>query len=675
MGTYADNFNAQAYNNSDGTVAWTTSWIEASDVTTGTVATNGAIQIIGGATDNLRFGGVTNDANGATLTRGIDLTGATSASVSYTANPDNLDAGENLTVWFAANGTTFVQIDTVTGDAAVTRNIPLTGALGPNSAIQFRVTGVNNTNEIISVDSVAVTITRPGLNTGVDTINGDAGDDTIIWNANPSGSTDGRDVVDGGTEGAAGDTFVVNGNASSETYNIYTRAAWQELGNSLAAFNAATEIIVARNGLTNADVIAELREIEEIRINSVDPSGTTGPAGNDAFNIVGDFAATSLRLNTITIDGNAGDDTIDITSLDSAHRIVFRSNGGNDTIIGTLRPEDVIELPGGATIDEYIETSANGVTTLTKGGNSISFVAPDGPPQIGDDEEDEDSLDDWDAIPLDDDDAAVGGGLADILRGDLLANFLSGQGGRDIILGVGGDDDIFGGADDDMLYGDSGNDRLFGDAGNDLIVAGDGDDTAFGGAGDDLFIASIGDGDDMFYGDELSACIIGNDTLDMAAITANITVNLGTGFQGRGSASSSQSGTDTLWGIENVVTGSGNDTITASKAVNVMDGGTGNDTFKFLSTADANGDTILGFQPGDKIDVSAIDADSASSNHTFKLVTGSGFNAAGALKVTHETHNGQDYTLLEGNTNGGSDAEFKVSIKGHHNLTNDDFNL
>ena len=64
-------------------------------------------------------------------------------------------------------------------------------------------------------------------------------------------------------------------------------------------------------------------------------------------------------------------------------------------------------------------------------------------------------------------------------------------------------------------------------------------------------------------------------------------------------------------GIENVVTGSGNDTITASKAVNVMDGGTGNDTFKFLSAADANGDTILGFQPGDKIDVSAIDAGSA----------------------------------------------------------------
>ena len=55
-------------------------------------ATSGAIQIIGGNTDNLRFGGVTNDANGASLTRGIDLTGATNAVLTYSANPDNLDA-------------------------------------------------------------------------------------------------------------------------------------------------------------------------------------------------------------------------------------------------------------------------------------------------------------------------------------------------------------------------------------------------------------------------------------------------------------------------------------------------------------------------------------------------------------------------------------------------------
>ena len=208
-----------------------------------------------------------------------------------------------------------------------------------------------------------------------------------------------------------------------------------------------------------------------------------------------------------------------------------------------------------------------------------------------------------------------------------------------------------------------------------MIDAGAGDDQAQGGAGNDLFLASKGDGDDTYWGDELAGSCGsgGSDTLDMAAITANITVDLGTGFQGRGSASSSQSGTDVLWGIENVVTGSGDDVITASKAVNVMDGGTGEDTFRFLSAADADGDTILGFQPGDKIDLSAINAGSA--NGSFTLVNGADISALGSLRVSHETENGQDYTIVEGNTAGGSTPELKVTVKGHHALTNDDFNL
>ena len=91
---YADDFSTQAYNNSTGGVPWTTAWIETKRRGSKSLPTSGAIQIIGGITDNLRFGGVTNDANGASLTRGIDLTGATNAVLTYSANPDNLDADE-----------------------------------------------------------------------------------------------------------------------------------------------------------------------------------------------------------------------------------------------------------------------------------------------------------------------------------------------------------------------------------------------------------------------------------------------------------------------------------------------------------------------------------------------------------------------------------------------------
>ena len=56
-------------------------------------------------------------------------------------------------------------------------------------------------------------------------------------------------------------------------------------------------------------------------------------------------------------------------------------------------------------------------------------------------------------------------------------------------------------------------------------------------------------------------------------LTVDATVDLGNGVGGRGSAMSTQTGSDTLWHIENVVTGSGNDVIIASASVNVMDGG------------------------------------------------------------------------------------------------------
>ncbi len=123
-------------------------------------------------------------------------------------------------------------------------------------------------------------------------------------------------------------------------------------------------------------MIAELSEIEEIRINGVDPSGTGGAAGaGDTFAVFGDFSGTSLRLNTITIDGDAGDDTIDISALTSAHRIVFRSNGGNDTIIGALQAEDVIELPEGADPSTYeLAENEDGTKTISNGTHSVTFT-------------------------------------------------------------------------------------------------------------------------------------------------------------------------------------------------------------------------------------------------------------------------------------------------------------
>ena len=591
---------------------------------------------------------------------------------------------------------------------ATTGNNTLNGTAG-NDAIDA-LAGNDTVNGGAGNDTIIGGLNGTG-GPGADILNGDAGDDTFIWNANASGATDGRDVVNGGIEGGLGDTFVINGNASSEVYNIYTRAAWDALpGNNAGSLNAATEIVITRGGTNFASVIAELREIEEIRINGVDPSGATGGAGaGDTFNIIGDFSTTSLRPNTITIDGDTGNDAIDISALTSAHRIVFKSNGGNDIIIGALRAEDVIELPEGAVLSNYdLVENADGSKTISNGTHSVTFTGVV-PPQFqsGEPDEDEDDNDndtdsddetpvapvagalrtgtsdsdtlvgtmgDDNIVAFGGDDVAIGDAGADAMSLGDGADFASGGDGRDVIFGGAGDDQLMAGADADIVYGDAGADRIFGDEGHDLITAGAGDDTVFGGAGDDMFVAESGDGNDVYFGHD-NAGGPGSDTLDMSAVSANVTVNLGSGPLLHGTASSSQTGNDTIWGIENVNTGSGNDTITASSAVNVMNGGAGDDTYKFISASAADGDTILTFEAGDRVDLTAIDANTGSAgDQSFSLVSGA-FTAAGQLAVTLETRADGDFTIVQGNVDGDAGADFTIEIAGHHNLTNANLGL
>ncbi|MBR0906614.1 peroxidase family protein [Bradyrhizobium liaoningense] len=704
-GAYVDAFATDSYANSNGTVVFAGNWTETGEATSPTA---GDIQVDGG---RLQFAaGIDGDE---LVQRSVNLAGATTASLSFSYEADDLDAGEQVAVE-ALSGATWQLLGTLGGDTNGTANFtaPLNAS---HSAIRFRAIGNFETGENFYVDNFTVNLTAPGLNAGADTVSGGAGDDTIVWNANASGPTDGRDIVNGGTEGAVGDTFVINGNNSNEAYTIYTLAAWDAVvGNDIASFGGRTpEIVITRNGSAFSNVIAELSEIEEIRINSVEPNGPSGGAGpGDTFTVVGDFSPTSLRLNTITIDGDDGDDTIDISALTSAHRIVFKSNGGNDTIIGALQAEDVIELPEGTDLTTYhLVENQNGTRTISNGTHSVTFTGvvpvqfqtdePDEdedenetPHDDGDDEEtptaggdDEESTatgivrtgtsqtdtlvgtaDDDNIVAFAGDDIAIGGAGADAIVAGEGADFVNAGSGRDVISAGAGDDHVLAGADADIVYGDDGADRIFGEQGNDLINAGKGDDTVFGGAGDDLIVAEIGDGNDAYFGDEGTGGT-GTDTLDMSAASVAVTVNLSSGPLMNGSASSSQTGNDTLWGIENVTTGAGNDVIVAGNGVNVMKGGLGDDTFRFNSVEAAKGDTIVDFEPGDRIDLSGIDANyAADGNQSFTLVSDAAFTAAGQLAVTFETRDGQEFTVVQGNVDGNAAADFKIEIAGHQNL-------
>ncbi len=182
---------------------------------------------------------------------------------------------------------------------------------------------------------------------GADRVFGLSQDDLIVQ----VGATDGRDFIDGGSET---DTYKLLGSAGAEDFTFYTRDAWLEIAGNIASdLDIDTEIVVTRNGSDNAHVISELNDIEEIIVDTLNvtpiepgaPTGGTSGSG-DTVSVVGDFTTTSLNFNTITVNSGANADTVDISGLKSAHRLVFNGGGGADSIVGKIRPQDVVNFSG-----------------------------------------------------------------------------------------------------------------------------------------------------------------------------------------------------------------------------------------------------------------------------------------------------------------------------------------
>ena len=681
---------------------------------TGTDTIDGGTNGAGGDTVQL-WGGAGNQTmnvvyNGTTLTSmtGVNgaLTGVEHTTLDLSTGNDTLSYAATL----AANGVT---VNMVTGTASGFDSIAgvenVTGGAGNDTFIADANNARNNFDGGAGVDTAdysaatanltvtlngatQATVTGSGANafnsdrvqnienfvggSGNDTINGSAGNnslsggagnDTFNYTVTTTGLvvTSGRDFVDGGTTALdinsrdiGSDTFVLNGSAVAETFKIMTRAAAITAG--ITGLNATTEIVVTRQAgnavlatnFLNLAVVAELDNIEEIRVNTLDVTANnanggldSGLNGGDRIQILGAFgtstnATTSLNFSTITINGGAND-TVDISGLESDHRIVFNGAASPNQIIGNLRPQDVVHYGSSGETDQGSGGS---------GGDEV--VAPPPPP----------------APPAPADLTLIGDDTANLLTGGAGNDTALGRGGDDMITtgsgddfvdGGAGGDTIMAGAGNDIVMGQDGGDVIFGGDGNDMITGGNGDDTAFGGAGDDTFVATANDGSDSYHGDA------GVDTLDMSAVMANITANLGSGLAGWATAGGV---TDQLYSIENIITGGGNDTITASGAVNMIDVGThsgaGHDTVVFHAASDANGDTILNFEAGDKIDVSGF------MGGTINLVNGT-TAAAGQIAVSFENVGGENFTVLHGHD--ANDNEFQLNIKGHHELTGTDF--
>ncbi len=360
-----------------------------------------------------------------------------------------------------------------------------------------------------------------------------------------------------------------------------------------------------------------LEGFEDITFSNID--SLVGADGEDTFVFVDGVSFAG------TIDGGGGTNTLDYSACTTGVTVNLGATGitniqdviggsGNDTLTGNANANVLV---GGAGNDTYVFDADSPL------GSDAIIERPDG----GTDTLDFSST--TTNLSIDLSNAAsqtvcanlsiqlsagdvienvIGGSGADTITGNALDNALTGGLGADTLTGGGGLDTVvetrdvtftlsntslnIGGQVDSLssiesarltggagantlnasaftlgpvvLDGAGGNDTLRGGAGNDRLIGGVGNDSLVGGGGNDTYVLAPGGGTETIT----EAAGGGTDTLDYSAYATDITVTLGgsaPGVSGRVS------------NIENVIGGSGNDTLTGDANANRLAGGGGTD--------------------------------------------------------------------------------------------------
>jgi Ca2+-binding RTX toxin-like protein len=287
------------------------------------------------------------------------------------------------------------------------------------------------------------------------------------------------------------------------------------ISDRLGEYSTQTVVVLAGSGEVNR---LELAPVERQGVRVHDPAGLTAlapcvaqdpatvvcpPLGSLALEVAlgdGDDTLTSTfgadtYLNTVRVDGGAGDDVLAMAGADLVggagdDRLTGRSvegGPGADVLAGErLSYADHTE---GVRVDLAGDTAAGapgegdqvapGFTTVTGGAGPDTLIAADR------------------AV------SASGGEGDDVLEGSPGEDRLEGEAGDDVVRGHGGDDDLRGdGLDvaegDDRLEGGDGDDHLTGSGGRDVLDGGTGRDALAGDAGADVLLARDGEADSVF---------------------------------------------------------------------------------------------------------------------------------------------------------------------------------
>jgi Ca2+-binding RTX toxin-like protein len=308
------------------------------------------------------------------------------------------------------------------------------------------------------------------LGTGLATVTGDSGNDTVITQAGNTGTIDGGTENDSFFASANPGSMLVFAGAGMDTINFIAATSGQTIVGGSDSSDGADSI---NTGTGGADLIFGNGGNDTIRSES----------GADTF--IGGFGNDSLYENAVPngdqlIFGNEGNDS------------VFASPG-NDTVFGGLGNDSVFQGGGGGS---PVWFGNEGADTMDGGFGTDAATLVGGQ------------------------DSADG---ADSLVSGTGADFVFGNGGNDTITAGAGANTVVGGFGTDSIVTLVAADLIFANENNDTVSAGDGANTVFGGLGNDTILG--GAGRETIQGNE------NNDTIrgDAAAGISIDTISGGSG--------------------------------------------------------------------------------------------------------------------------------------------------
>ncbi|NNG10670.1 MAG: sodium:calcium exchanger, partial [Arenibacter sp.] len=215
--TFRDNFSSASYSNNDGTIAFSADWQENGD---NNDPTSGRIYVNTG-TNRLRI----QNMDGATLSRTLNLSGATGVTLSMTYTEISGNEQIDVDLW---NGTGWNTVATLNGSGTVNYNLAA-NEMSASSQIRFITNSGNwGSSERYEIDNLQFSGTvPPGISINDVTVNEDdgtatftvtlskafAGGFTVDWATSDGSAIDGSDYnSDNGTlnfAGTAGETQTI----------------------------------------------------------------------------------------------------------------------------------------------------------------------------------------------------------------------------------------------------------------------------------------------------------------------------------------------------------------------------------------------------------------------------------------------------------------------------------